>query len=1661
MDAGGNGYYNTSTYGNEDLAGNHRIEDVIDMGAYELKKLPLCEVRIQANKTADVRWGDWIEFSVENEGAVNIRDEFQWQGSLDGHTWTDISGATLDELKTQVKNDSPLLYRMQITRNNDVCYTNVISLSLAPCSISYELVGPSVRKLSDKVYEVQAGSSFSVKINSVNATITSASLEKKLLQREVLGTATVADRVDATGSWYFDFNNLDDSYDLKLSYNSDCGSLSNRSFIVRPIYQCTSTNSEVIWFDNFGDISSSRGQYTYTDYSNPNNLVTRTVNADSRSCDGENFYSVKDYQNAVVEHAYGYTSSYGHSGDGDVQDGHYAILENSIYSMCGSRDQTGNFADHTTGRGAMLFVNFAKNSRNTKIYRRPFSVKCDDAYVIISVYIANANKLVNATWEQQAALEEVNLRMDIRDGVATNAPIVARAYTGNIQSRDACPEWHNLSARFKAQKGHTYYLELTNNKNGGAGNDALIDDISITVCYPEVAVSDKPDYVLDAPRHLDICGRRSTEATLYVNSAEDVSKFYDTPTYLFQYEESDGVWKNLDTVPPVFSTEDHYTISTSDARLSNGMKLRAFVAKDSVDISSVIAYYNSHNKTYPDPTCDLLYGVFTGYTVSFFPGMGSLDNVLQAACPSDIVTLESEGGAGFVEFQWYDKDMNMIEGATTSSYSFEMGKTTQTYILVASAENNVCPDTAVYRTSLKRDVSLICSDTTLYSESNGCFADYELKLPDVLVCGAEYISYKYRKDPSSAFVDYVNGAHLTVMDGDDIEWSVIVDGDASLADMCTQHVTVVDTVRPEVPTFGDVQALMSGDCQYEIPDLRDLVLASTTDNCEVDESYFVQSPSAASLYPQTSSEQRVDVSVEVKDVSGNIRMATITVVIPANELLAKAPDDVSVCRGASVLLSSEVENPNGDVSYVWSNGSTSKDITVSPNTTTTYEVTVTDANGCTSSDDVTVTVNPLVELSATNLVQTVCVNVSIMDVVITSANAIVTTNTLPIGLTFSNGRISGTPTTPGNYSVTITANSDQIPACESKTLTFSLVVNPLPTFSATKTDVLCKNDGNGSISVLSTSGSMPCQYSIDDGDNYQLSNVFNDLVPGSYGVKIKDGNGCESNTSSISITEPNALSVSISAPEEGCPNREYSFNALVTGGTTPYVYQWSGDLYGTSSSAVLSTVKECKSYSVRLHIEDANGCVANASDVTFTTVDAVAPTISGTLAPITVTGCGQSDVPAATNTIAYLTANGLTISDNCTANADLTVTSSDAAMTGTCAKTVIRTYTVTDKCGNSSTATQTITVNIDATITMTGGTNNKTVECLADVVAPDQLTPSVMPTVTDACGTPLENPVYVRTPNISGCEGTVTYTYTYMNCDGKSRDWTFTYTVKHSTAPKEEGTPVSTSSTVQCLADATAPTTLPVVKDVCGNTLTAPDPVVTDNPASLTCEGTRTYTYTYEDCAGKTFVWVYTYNIEKNAPVIASEGYATSSYITCIDEDITPTSAMIPSATNSCGEVVTPTMVRTTDWSGGKENCTGKIIYTYTYTDCGESSVWTYTYNLNDNVKPTFNAISPLTVNCSAADRDATISAWLNGVTATDNCGTPTVTNNYASLSLPASGCGTVEVTFTAMDACGNTSTTTADIVVEDNTAPVIGAVSDLTLTCDDTENDTKITSWL
>ena len=136
---------------------------------------------------------------------------------------------------------------------------------------------------------------------------------------------------------------------------------------------------------------------------------------------------------------------------------------------------------------------------------------------------------------------------------------------------------------------------------------------------------------------------------------------------------------------------------------------------------------------------------------------------------------------------------------------------------------------------------------------------------------------------------------------------------------------------------------------------------------------------------------------------GNACQATDAVTISVNPLpSANAGPDQAICAGQSASL-----NASGGSAYLWDNNlGSGASQTVSPASTTTYTVTVTDGNACQATDAVTITVNPLPQVAFTGLDSAYC-----------TTDAATALQGLPSGGTFSGPGVSGTDFDPASAGI--------------------------------------------------------------------------------------------------------------------------------------------------------------------------------------------------------------------------------------------------------------------------------------------------------------------------------------------------------------------------------------------------------------------------------------------------------------------------------------------------------------------------------------------------------------------------------------------------------------------------------------------------------------------
>ena len=100
-----------------------------------------------------------------------------------------------------------------------------------------------------------------------------------------------------------------------------------------------------------------------------------------------------------------------------------------------------------------------------------------------------------------------------------------------------------------------------------------------------------------------------------------------------------------------------------------------------------------------------------------------------------------------------------------------------------------------------------------------------------------------------------------------------------------------------------------------------------------------------------------------------------------------------------------------------------------------------------------------------------------------------------------------------------------------------------------------------------------------------------------------------------------------------------------------------------------------------------------------------------------------------------------------------------------------------------------------------------------------------------------------------------------------------------------------------------------------------------------------------------------------------------------------------------------------------------------------------------DNIPPTINCPPNVTIGCNASTLPGDTGGYASG---TDNCSNAVITYSDNTNAGTCPQQLTILRTWTATDACGNTSTCIQTIAVRDNTPPLITCPSNITIQCTD-----------
>ncbi|MCC5922689.1 MAG: gliding motility-associated C-terminal domain-containing protein [Crocinitomicaceae bacterium] len=292
----------------------------------------------------------------------------------------------------------------------------------------------------------------------------------------------------------------------------------------------------------------------------------------------------------------------------------------------------------------------------------------------------------------------------------------------------------------------------------------------------------------------------------------------------------------------------------------------------------------------------------------------------------------------------------------------------------------------------------------------------------------------------------------------------------------------------------------------------------------------------------------------------------------------------TICEGDQVTLTAD--NPNNAV-ISWNQGVQDGQAFTPPVGTTSYTVSAS-LDGCTTTDDVTITVtpNPIGSISSTDV--TVCGatdgTVTISGLIPNGVYVISVNGGAPQNFNADGtGNIIFTGLAGGNYSYVLSTTAGCI-----QNLNASVSNLNGPEISlGNLTHESCFNANDGAIALNISAGTPPFTYNwAPTGGNTPNAN---NLSPGQYTFTVTDAAGCVI-TQTFTINAASEILVQTDVENTFCSTQSGAINLSVSGGAGGFNYTWTPNVSNSNSAQNL----DAGNYSFT--ITDQNGCTFSGSE---------------------------------------------------------------------------------------------------------------------------------------------------------------------------------------------------------------------------------------------------------------------------------------------------------------------------------------------------------------------------------------------------------------------------------------------------------------------------------
>ncbi len=415
-------------------------------------------------------------------------------------------------------------------------------------------------------------------------------------------------------------------------------------------------------------------------------------------------------------------------------------------------------------------------------------------------------------------------------------------------------------------------------------------------------------------------------------------------------------------------------------------------------------------------------------------------------------------------------------------------------------------------------------------------------------------------------------------------------------------------------------------------------------------------------------------SVTLTATNGNgSNTATVVITVNPNPTVIASANPSSICVGQQSTLTG-----GGASTYVWNPGNISgSPVNVTPGATTTYTVVGTDANGCTNSAQVAVTVAPCLVPVADFIANdtTICVGDCI------NFTDLSTNNPSSWSWTFS-GAVTPTslvqnPTnicynSPGIFAVTLTATNANGSGTIQKT--GYITVNPPPAAFAGADVTIC----TGQQTVLNGSGGVG--YLWQPGNQPTASYTVTPAATTTYTLLVTDAIGCTASDQVMVTVQPCTVPTAASTASQTaiCAGECIDFTDNSTGAPTGWQWTFTGATPASSAQQNPNTIcyNTPGTYTVTLIVTNAFG----ADTTTLVITAGTPPTVdAGVAVSIAIGNQTTLTATGGSGNYQWSPTNGLDSPNSASTTASPTVTT---------------TYTVNYTDANGCSGSDTVTVQV-------------------------------------------------------------------------------------------------------------------------------------------------------------------------------------------------------------------------------------------------------------------------------------------------------------------------------------------------------------------------------